>query len=142
MARKNTKDDYCYYCKCVLSKSQKQMDNFPIPKEAGGEDTVPSCISCHDMKDRFNVSDWNGEWFARLTIDLEENVSRETRIFLAKVLRMVSLKQTKDVTTKYGRNDDEQRVLELINELRSEGFTLRQIREELESRGVLKRNEL
>ena len=95
MPRTKAKDDYCFYCKCVLSKSQKQMDHFPVPKEAGGTCTVPSCITCHDMKDRFSLSDWNPEWMARVMVDIEHNVGRETRIFMARVIKMHELHKAK-----------------------------------------------
>lgn len=49
--------------------------------------TVPCCSSCHDMKDRFNIENWPTEW---LTVVLQDfpKMSRETRIFLAKSLRV------------------------------------------------------
>lgn len=51
--------------------------------------TVPCCQSCHDMKDRFSLENWGAEWQAAIIADFPK-VSRETRIFLAKVIRLAA----------------------------------------------------
>lgn len=75
----------CYYCGALVS-GNGVGDHFPVPKNAGGTLTVPCCLSCHDMKDRFDLHSWPNEWTAAIINDFP-NLSRETRIFLAKVMR-------------------------------------------------------
>jgi len=81
-------NDRCFYCKAMLSKGNVQMDHFPIPKECGGTDVVSSCITCHDMKDRFTLEKWPPDIMATLISDFD-NVSRFTRIFLAKAIKLI-----------------------------------------------------
>ena len=50
---------------------------------------IPACQSCHSMKDRMRLMDWSSEWFATVLHDLENNVSRETKIFLMKTIDIV-----------------------------------------------------
>jgi hypothetical protein len=42
----------CFYCGRLVSP-RHEHDHFPIPRRAGGIATVPACINCHDLKDRF-----------------------------------------------------------------------------------------
>jgi len=77
----------CFYCDGNLAKDAIEHDHFPIPKECGGKETVPVCLVCHDMKDRFPVGTWPVEWLRPLTRDME-TMSRESRIIIAKLLRM------------------------------------------------------
>jgi hypothetical protein len=79
--------DTCFYCHALLSVNDVEHDHFPIPQESGGTLTVPSCRTCHNMKDRFNLADWPQEWIDAVLADLPY-VSRETRLFLAKALRL------------------------------------------------------
>lgn len=76
----------CFYCNGLVS-GKGQGDHFPAPRNCGGTVTVPCCSSCHDMKDRFHLENWPTEW---LTVVLQDfpKMSRETRIFLAKSLRV------------------------------------------------------
>jgi hypothetical protein len=77
---------YCYYCNaCVTGNCED--DHFPLPKNVGGEMTVPCCVSCHDMKDRFALENWPVEWVTKMVEDLPK-LSRETKLFLAKVARL------------------------------------------------------
>ena len=41
----------CTYCRMPLPRSSEQ-DHFPIPDRLGGLDVVPTCVGCHDLKDR------------------------------------------------------------------------------------------
>lgn len=50
----------CFYCSQSLS-SRHEHDHFPIPASKGGTETVPTCINCHDLKDRIRLRDWNAE---------------------------------------------------------------------------------
>ena len=47
----------CFYCDRFLSP-RHEPDHFPIPRRAGGIATVPVCIDCHDLKDRFPLFSW------------------------------------------------------------------------------------
>jgi hypothetical protein len=55
----------CHYCDALVAGDNVEMDHFPIPKRAGGTETVPACVTCHDMKDRFLQEDWPTELFER-----------------------------------------------------------------------------
>lgn len=35
------------------------MDHAPVPRRHGGDETVPACRRCHDLKDRFPFSAWS-----------------------------------------------------------------------------------
>lgn len=50
----------CFYCSAILSP-RHEHDHFPIPVRAGGEATVPTCLNCHDLKDRVPLADWSSE---------------------------------------------------------------------------------
>lgn len=50
---------------------------------------IPACQSCHSMKDRMRLMDWSSEWFATVYNDIQNNVSRETKIFLMKTIDIV-----------------------------------------------------
>jgi len=78
--------EFCFYCGAPTSRSC-QGDHFPIPKRYGGTVTVPCCITCHDMKDRISIDNWNDASVALVMKEMN-TLSRETRIFLAKVVTM------------------------------------------------------
>jgi 5-methylcytosine-specific restriction endonuclease McrA len=77
----------CFYCGACVS-GNGVGDHFPIPKSCGGTETVPCCESCHDMKDRFDLTLWDVEWISAVINDLPK-VSRETRLFLAKAVSVM-----------------------------------------------------
>ena len=82
--------DQCFYCDGLVRRSSKLSgDHFPIPKRHGGTIIVPCCQSCHDMKDRFDIYQWPAEWLPVIINDFP-NLNRETRIFLAKALALVT----------------------------------------------------
>jgi hypothetical protein len=47
----------CFYCETPLA-TRHEHDHFPLPKRAGGEATVPTCLNCHDLKDRMLLANW------------------------------------------------------------------------------------
>jgi hypothetical protein len=61
--------DACFYCGNPLS-SRHEHDHFPLPKRFGGEDIVPSCLNCHDLKDRISLAQWPTEALARAMIGM------------------------------------------------------------------------
>lgn len=77
----------CYYCGSWISKGSAQLDHFPRPASRGGTDTVWCCTTCHDMKDRYDLKDWPEEWIRKVMEEIPK-LSRETRIFLAKTIRL------------------------------------------------------
>ncbi len=79
----------CFYCNALVSQSSGVGDHFPIPKRNGGLETVPCCLSCHDMKDRYSFGDWPVEWLAKLLQNFP-NFNYETKILMAKLTEMVS----------------------------------------------------
>ncbi len=60
---------------------------MPIPASLGGGITVPCCISCHDMKDRFNFENWPSTWLEPILGDLPK-LSRETKIAIMKMFKI------------------------------------------------------
>jgi len=76
----------CFYCDALITKNLSG-DHFPVPLNAGGVAIVPCCVTCHDMKDRFNFDSWPQEWVDRIVTDFPK-LNRETRLFLAKSLRL------------------------------------------------------
>ena len=52
--------DCCFYCDALLVRWEN--DHFPIPREFGGVDTVPACVTCHDAKDRSVIDDWPADY--------------------------------------------------------------------------------
>jgi len=87
MTKKNKQKQACFYCGAICSVGNYEMDHFPVPECAGGKFTVPACVSCHDMKDRFRLDDWSDEWRFALLRDFSL-LSRESRIMFAKVIRV------------------------------------------------------
>lgn len=79
----------CFYCDCTYITSRTSPgDHFPIPKRFGGEMTVPCCRECHSLKDRFSLGEWNAQMAFKVIADFPK-LSRETRIFLAKLMCVV-----------------------------------------------------
>lgn len=87
--------EYCFYCGAIISRYNcGKGDHFPIPKRLGGKDTVPCCIVCHDMKDRFRLDQWDMEWISKVIQDFPK-LTRETKIFLAKFIMVYAEKVPK-----------------------------------------------
>ena len=80
--------DVCFYCGGLVT-TDCEKDHFPLPKNVGGELTVPCCRSCHDMKDRYPLGEWPTEWIEKVVQDFPR-FNRETRLFLAKSMRIAA----------------------------------------------------
>lgn len=76
--------EYCFYCDGVVT-TKGVGDHMPVPQRYGGDDSVPCCLSCHDMKDRIPLEQWSFSWKAAVMRDIPR-MSRETRIFLGKAM--------------------------------------------------------
>lgn len=87
----------CFYCGALVSRDESEDDHFPIPASIGGVATVVSCKTCHGMKDRFLLGDWDEGWISRVVEDMPK-LNRETRIFLAKALRLFYQSEQKKPT--------------------------------------------
>jgi hypothetical protein len=47
----------CFYCDYPLKNGQRtEWDHFPVPKCAGGTETVPSCHHCHREKTHMTIA--------------------------------------------------------------------------------------
>ena len=77
----------CFYCDALVSRDESEDDHFPIPASHGGSVTVVSCKTCHNMKDRFLLDDWDDVWISKVVGDMPK-LNRETRIFMAKLMRI------------------------------------------------------
>lgn len=75
----------CFYCDTLISNNSGSGDHFPIPKDCGGKTTVPACLSCHDMKDRFKLNDWPFSWTTKIIEDFPK-LQRESKLLLAKMI--------------------------------------------------------
>ncbi len=82
------KHETCFYCDAIFVVSPSAVgDHFPVPQRHGGIECVPCCVSCHSLKDRMKLRDWNMKMVAKVIADFPK-LSRETRIFLAKCMTM------------------------------------------------------
>jgi hypothetical protein len=78
----------CFYCGAICSTGNIEWDHFPIPANLGGTVTVPSCVACHDMKDRYPLNGWPTDWMGPFLKDFHL-LSRESKLVLAKIMRLV-----------------------------------------------------
>jgi hypothetical protein len=76
----------CFYCDSPIV-GNPEMDHFPIPKRSGGTETVPSCKSCHDLKDRLCFGD---TFWAGILLREWPRMTRETRLLIAKATSLAS----------------------------------------------------
>ena len=76
----------CFYCGGVVPEGwrQTERDHFPVPRRAGGVDTVLACYTCHHMKDRKRLMDWPIEWVGCVLEDIAKFGDGELLTFLAK----------------------------------------------------------
>ena len=49
----------CFYCERALDRHEH--DHYPVPRRRRGNDAVPVCLVCHDLKDRIFLSNWAKE---------------------------------------------------------------------------------
>lgn len=66
----------CFYCETELGRHEH--DHFPVPRSAGGTRVVPTCLDCHDYKDRIPVHKWgmDASWTAHKELFQEFDPSR------------------------------------------------------------------
>jgi len=81
----------CFYCGVHISDGNHERDHFPFPQQAGGTLTVDSCRSCHDMKDRYRLTEWPEDWWDKGIIADWHHLSRESRLWLAKMAKEFAL---------------------------------------------------
>jgi hypothetical protein len=62
-----------------LASDNIEHDHFPVPERAGGTETVPSCRTCHDLKDRFRQVDWPKELLEAAQIEMQKLIRDEAR---------------------------------------------------------------
>ncbi len=80
--------DTCFYCdRPILMRLER--DHMPIPKRNGGTHTVPTCVPCHDLKDRFPLDQWPLE----LMMQAFKECGPMGRIYLAKAFAIESDRQ-------------------------------------------------
>lgn len=75
----------CFYCGVTLSP-RHEHDHFPTPARAGGEDVVPTCLNCHDFKDRVAL----GNWPAELVLEAFADAGPKGRVLIAKCAAIVA----------------------------------------------------
>lgn len=57
--------DKCHYCDLPFGRTRHEHDHAPVPRSAGGEDVVPICATCHDIKDRGGVRGFPADEYVR-----------------------------------------------------------------------------
>ena len=76
----------CFYCGGLFCHTAKKHgDHFPTPARHGGNEMVPCCQACHDMKDRIPMHELHGAFWK----DVEKDwhlFSRYSKIYIAKIL--------------------------------------------------------
>lgn len=78
----------CFYCDVPLinAPSRIEYDHFPVPEEYGGLDVVPTCLPCHDLKDRTGqIEVYAAEMRRELIADFPK-LNRYTRILIARFI--------------------------------------------------------
>lgn len=75
----------CFYCRMPLGGFHEH-DHMPIPVRNGGEDTVPTCVNCHNLKDRVPLDNWPASHLAAAF----DQCGPLGRIFLAKAFAIQS----------------------------------------------------
>lgn len=78
----------CFYCRMPLGGFHEH-DHAPIPQRNGGTDVVPTCVNCHNLKDRVPARNWPVE----LQIQALEECGPLGRIYLAKAFAIDSDRQ-------------------------------------------------
>lgn len=48
----------CGYCGLEFGRMTHEHDHAPVPRACGGEQTIPVCGTCHDLKDRVPFGYW------------------------------------------------------------------------------------
>jgi hypothetical protein len=61
--------DNCYYCDTPLA-TRHEHDHFPVSKLCGGTRVVPTCLNCHDLKDRDSWESFDIGALAEAVIEL------------------------------------------------------------------------
>ena len=80
----------CFYCGALFCHTaRKHGDHMPIPERNGGQDLVPCCSACHDMKDRIPLHEWHATAWKEINASWSL-YGRYTRLFLAKTLALLS----------------------------------------------------
>jgi hypothetical protein len=59
---------------------------MPIPASVGGQEWVPTCLNCHDLKDRTDAVHWSMEAWVRAFAGISEPM---TRILLVQLVGAV-----------------------------------------------------
>ena len=60
----------CVYCGLSFGRMHHEHDHAPVPKSAGGATRLPSCITCHDLKDRVTFERWPAGMLAEAVSEL------------------------------------------------------------------------
>lgn len=73
----------CSYCGAWLS-SRHEHDHMPKPARHGGDEQIPVCLNCHDLKDRLDVRNWTAASF----FEAFHGLNPMGRILLARVVAL------------------------------------------------------
>lgn len=131
----------CYVCGNRVA-SGGEWDHFPLPHECGGTNVEPICGSCHDLKDRFSLSNGDGiacgEAVAAL-LRLWGKADTDERLMIAKMARSCAVAShyvAERRAAEEARSPAEARAVQLIAALVADGMTTEQIAAELQARGA------
>jgi hypothetical protein len=79
----------CYVCGGYCG-STGEHDHFPTPARAGGDVVMPICRSCHDLKDRVLLADWDPSEAFEMFTGLWSKADRRERLLLVKMFHIMS----------------------------------------------------
>ena len=121
----------CFEC----GDSGRLHDHHVIPQSRGGTETVPLCGECHAKAHGHpNNEGWD---ISNLTSEALKQKSKQGEYTGGEV---PFGKQLADDGVHLEDNPAEQRAIELIGELRNDGLTLAATADELNRRGIPRRN--
>ena len=76
----------CFYCGMPASRYEK--DHFPIAKRHGGTETVVSCMTCHEVKDRLALHKMDASFVIGNLKAVWDKCDARERVILAKFLSL------------------------------------------------------
>lgn len=78
----------CFYCEMPLPK-RHEHDHFPSAQRHGGKIEVPTCVNCHELKDRTPFDRWDQTMRYEALAGLWAKATPIERLVLAKMFAIV-----------------------------------------------------
>jgi hypothetical protein len=81
----------CYICLVPIHEQRMERDHFPIPERDGGTLVLDICLSCHDLKDRIGLAQWDVSMAVEGLAGLWTKAAAPERLILAKMFHVISM---------------------------------------------------